>query len=52
MIAPIHAKATPAILATQGEVDAWLAAETAHPLALQRPLPDGGLKILVSGETA
>jgi putative SOS response-associated peptidase YedK len=46
----IHPKAMPAILTTPDEVDAWLAAPTREALALQRPLPDGSLKIVARGD--
>jgi putative SOS response-associated peptidase YedK len=50
IVAPIHPKAMPAILTTPAEVDEWLETETSDALALQRPLPDGGLRIVAKGE--
>jgi putative SOS response-associated peptidase YedK len=50
VVAPIHPKAMPVILTTPEEVDLWLAADAPKALELQRPLPDGVLKIVASGE--
>jgi len=50
IVAPIHPKAMPVILATAAEVDLWLDADTADALALQRPLADDALRIVASGE--
>jgi putative SOS response-associated peptidase YedK len=50
VVAPVHSKAMPAILTTEAECDAWLSAEPAEAIKLQRPLPDGQLKIVASGE--
>lgn len=49
-VAPIHPKAMPVILTTSDEFDLWLEADTLDALALQRPLTDGALKIVASGE--
>jgi putative SOS response-associated peptidase YedK len=46
----IHPKAMPVILATRAEVETWLTAPTLDALALQRPLPDGALKIVARGD--
>lgn len=46
----IHAKVMPVILATQDETDQSMAAPVAKALALQRPLPDGTLKVVSRGE--
>lgn len=50
VVRPIHAKAMPVILTTQAECDAWLSAEPAEALKLQRPLPVDQLKIVAKGE--
>jgi putative SOS response-associated peptidase YedK len=45
-VAPIHAKAMPVILRTAEEVETWLTAPREIALHLQRPLPDGSLRIV------
>lgn len=45
-IAPIHPKAMPVILATAEEMDIWLHAPWSQAAALQRPLPDGLLRMV------
>ena len=49
-VAPTHPKAMPVILTTPEEVETWLSAPPAVGLQLQRPLPDGPLKIVAVGE--
>ena len=39
----------PVILTTQDEVERWMTAPTAEALKLQRPLPDGSLRIVARG---
>ena len=46
----LHPRAMPVILTTQAEVETWLAAPTGEALGLQRPLPDGALKIVARGD--
>jgi putative SOS response-associated peptidase YedK len=48
-VAAVHPKAMPVILTTPAQVDTWLTAEPAEALTLQRPLPDGALKIVARG---
>ena len=40
----------PVILTTPEEVETWMTAPTEDAVKLQRPLPDGSLKIVARGE--
>ena len=48
-VAPIHPKAMPAILTGEEEFAAWLGEDDDAALALQRPLPDGTLRLVHLG---
>jgi len=49
-VGAIHPKAMPAILTTEDEFDRWMSATAEEALKLQRPLPDGALRIVTRGE--
>jgi putative SOS response-associated peptidase YedK len=49
-VGAVHPKAMPVILTTPDECDAWLSAPAAGALTLQRPLPDGALRLVARGE--
>jgi putative SOS response-associated peptidase YedK len=49
-VAAIHPKAMPVILTAPEEIETWLTAPAAEALKLQRPLPDGALRIVARGE--
>jgi putative SOS response-associated peptidase YedK len=46
IVRPIHPKAMPVLLTRREEVETWLAAPIEEAVKLQRPLPDGQLKII------
>ncbi|MCG6205841.1 SOS response-associated peptidase family protein [Rhodopseudomonas sp. HC1] len=48
-VGAIHPKAMPVILTTPAEVETWLSAPQEEALRLQRPLPDGALRIVARG---
>ena len=49
-IAAVHPKAMPAILSEPAELETWLVAPWEEVRALQRPLPDGALRVVLRGE--
>lgn len=49
-VGAIHPKAMPVILRTDEEIETWLTAPADEALRLQRPLLDGALKIVMTGE--
>jgi putative SOS response-associated peptidase YedK len=48
-VGAIHPKAMPVILTTPEEVEAWMTTPPDEALKLQRPLPDGALRIVARG---
>lgn len=46
----IHPKSMPVILRTKDEVNQWMSADIQDALTIQRPLPDGTLKIVKTGK--
>ena len=48
-VGAIHPKAMPVILRTPEEVEIWMTAPAEEALKLQRPLPDGALRIVARG---
>ena len=49
VVAPIHPKAMPVVLTDETQIEAWMGAPVEEALKLQRPLPNGILKIVARG---
>jgi putative SOS response-associated peptidase YedK len=49
-VSAVHPKAMPVILTTPQEIETWMTAPAEEALKLQRPLPDGALKVVATGE--
>ena len=49
-VGAVHSNAMPVILTTREAIDLWMNAAAADALKLQRPFPDGALKIVARGE--
>ena len=50
VVRPVHPKAMPVILTSEDEIETWMSAPTQEALRLQRPLPEGALRIVARGE--
>jgi putative SOS response-associated peptidase YedK len=49
VVGPVHPKAMPVILNTPDEIETWMTAPAEEALKLQRPSPDGALRIVATG---
>ena len=50
LVGQYHPKALPVILRTAEEIDTWMSTPAPEALALQRPLPDDALVVVLRGE--
>jgi putative SOS response-associated peptidase YedK len=49
-VVTVHPKAMPVILTSGEDVERWLTLPPKEALALQKPLPNGALRIVATGE--
>lgn len=49
VVRPVHPKAMPVLLTNEDEYETWLSAPAEEALQLQRPLPDGQLRVVATG---
>ena len=49
VVGAIHPKAMPVILTSDVDIETWMTAPVETALTLQRPLPDGTLRIVATG---
>ena len=49
VVGPIHPKAMPVILTKPEEIETWMTQPADQALRLQKPLPDGSLRIVARG---
>jgi putative SOS response-associated peptidase YedK len=50
VVGAVHPKAMPVILTTDEEIEMWMTAPPEEALKLQRPLADGVLEVVATGE--
>ena len=50
LVGTYHPKAMPVVLRTAQQIDVWLTAPVEQALALQRPLPDNALVVVLRGK--